>query len=332
MLVEQSAERPLDRSRRVFERFARRRFSRAESGQKGSHDLVPSSFPRAPSFIVAVDRQGAGARRAVRRRAARTARGKPRCRPVRDDAAAVRPVAAHPTRRQRRSPARRLPGKRRRAGQRPRRGSRRRMAARQLSPRRGADPRDPRRPAARLLSPAAEAGRPDLSPATRGYSASPGRSSPTPTATSIPTRCAASSRPISGSSRSRSASCGPSRSRCASSSSRTCAGSRTRSRPDELHATDADAAGRPASRIGRRPVGARNRHRRPLVRAAVGALRRPAREASPGPGPADDADARLARGAARATGRFDRRRGAGTPSSGRAPPTSRCATSSPACG
>ena len=35
----------------------------------------------------------------------------------------------------------------------------RRMAARQLSPRRRADPRDPRRPAAGLLPPAAEAGR-----------------------------------------------------------------------------------------------------------------------------------------------------------------------------
>ena len=69
------------------------------------------------------------------------------------------------------------------------------MAARQLPPGRGADPRDPRRPAAGLLSPAAETGRRARSPAIRACSAWPGPSSRTPTATSIPTRCAVSSPP-----------------------------------------------------------------------------------------------------------------------------------------
>ena len=73
-----------------------------------------------------------------------------------------------------------------------------------------------RRSAARAITGSCRSWPADRSPDIRACSASPGPSSPIPTAASIPRCCAGSCAPISGCSRSRSASYGRSRSRCAS--------------------------------------------------------------------------------------------------------------------
>ena len=146
---------------------ARSRSAPSSSASSGSSSTPRASPPRSPS------------RRAARGAAARCAR----------------------LERQRPRPARGVSRDRRRDPRGARDHAGGRVAGRQLPPRRGADPRDPRRPAARLLPRSCRSSPTGRSRATRASSASPGRSSRTPTAASIPRRCAASCAPTSACSR-----------------------------------------------------------------------------------------------------------------------------------
>ncbi len=123
-----------------------------------------------------------------------------------------------------------------------------RVARRQLPRRRGADSRDSRRSAARLLSPASQARRRAVGGPSARLRHWPGPSSRTPTAASIRRRCAASCRPTSACSRSPSASSGRSRSRCASCWSRTSVARPTRIVSDARRAATADALADRAAR------------------------------------------------------------------------------------
>ena len=231
----------------------------------------------------------AGARRDLRRRAARAACPQPGCRAAGDSGAPCRPLAAAAAGRQRQGPSRRLPRQRPRGGGRAARGAGGRMAARQLPPRRGADPRDPRRPAARLLPPAPQARRRSVRRLSAGVRAGVGLRRPHRQPLRSRDAAPLPHWPTSRCSPSPSASSGRWRSRCASCWSRTCGASPTRSPLGQAARAEADAladaaiAGR---RARRGPRGAIHRLRR---RPLGGALRRPARQAAARPGPAHHA-------------------------------------------
>ena len=172
--------------------FARWRRSRRECGSYSAGQPPVRGRPAEP--VMGRRRPHPG--RAVQRRAAGGARAQPRRRPDGDARRGEGRLAGQTARRQRGRAARRL--SRCRRGDRRRRGHHAggRVADRQLPRGREADPRDPSRPATRLLSPAARSSPAGRSRAIRACSAWPGRSSPTPTACSTRRSCAATCAPI----------------------------------------------------------------------------------------------------------------------------------------
>ena len=122
---------------------------------------------RTPLARLAVGQRRSRPQRTVQHRPARAACGQPGSRPAGDVATGAPPAAQRAIERQRSRAARRVSRARRIRRRGTRRHARGRMAARQLPPGRSADPRDPRGPAAGLLSPAAQAGQRPL----RGLSA-----------------------------------------------------------------------------------------------------------------------------------------------------------------
>ena len=183
----------------------------------------------------------------------------------------------------------------------------------------------------RLLPRAAEARRRARSRAIRASSASPGRSSPTPTAASIPRRCGASSRlPARRAADDRRAVGGGDHA-CASCWSRTCGGSPSAS----------CAAASPRQRGGRARgrllgLGDGRPRRRPRLRRIDAAalptrLRGPARPAPARPGPDASRPALRWLEQRLAPQGTTPRRSCAPSTRARRARTSRCATSSPAC-
>ena len=144
----------------------------------------------------ALEQRADSARGNLQHRAAGGARAQPRRGQGRHASARLSALTRRAPAQQRKGPAGGIPIDRARGGRRPHHHAGRRVGARQLSRDRGTDPRDPRRSAAGLLSPAAQTCGWSLRRISRACSASHGRSSRTPTAASIRNSCAASSAPI----------------------------------------------------------------------------------------------------------------------------------------